>query len=79
MLEGEECEGPDNESILPRGCLQGKPALAPFLKKLFMAVLGPPFCMQASSGCGGLCCCGAWALGTWVPVVVARGFSSCNS
>ena len=87
-LESEECKGHDNENVLPTVCLQRKFALAPFLKKSFIAVLGPHFCMQAFSSCGergllssygGLCCCGAWALGTWVPVVVARGFSSCNS
>ena len=32
-----------------------------------------------TSPCGVFSCCGAWALGTWAPVVVARGLSSCGS
>ena len=53
-----------------------------------MTVLGLRFCMRAfSSGgerglpssCAGFCCWGAWALVTWVTVVVVRGSSSCDS
>ena len=32
----------------------------------------------AASHCGGLSCCGAWALGAQASVVVARGLSSCG-
>ena len=61
---------------------------------LFLAALGLLCCAQAfsrcgergllccgarASHCGGFSCCGAWALGTWVSVVAARGLSSCGS
>ena len=36
-------------------------------------------CSTQASHCGGFSCCGAQAQGTWAPVVVARGFSSCGS
>ena len=36
-------------------------------------------CGAQASPCGGLSCCGAWALGAWASVVVARGLSSCLS
>ena len=32
-----------------------------------------------ASHCGGFSCCGAWALGAWASVVVARRLSSCGS
>ena len=35
-------------------------------------------CGGQSSHCGGFSCCGAWALGTWASVVVARGLCSCG-
>ena len=31
------------------------------------------------SYCGGFSCCGAWALGEWASVIVARGLSSCGT
>ena len=61
---------------------------------LFLAALGLHCCVWAFSGCGewgllfvvvhGLVLvvasrCGAWALGTQAPVVVARGLSSCGT
>ena len=61
---------------------------------LFLAALGLCYCAWAFSSCsdGGhsslqctafslwwLLFCGAWALGTWASVVVARGLSSCGS
>ena len=36
-------------------------------------------CGAQASHCGGFSCCGAWALGAWASVVVARGLSSCGS
>ena len=36
-------------------------------------------CGAWPSHCGGFSCCGAWALGTQVSVVVARGLSSCGT
>ena len=36
-------------------------------------------CSAWASRCGGFSCCGAWALGAWASVVVARGVSSCGS
>ena len=36
-------------------------------------------CSAWASHCGGFSCCGAWALGTWASVVVARGLSSCGT
>ena len=36
-------------------------------------------CGAPASHCGGFSCCGAWALGAWASVVVARGLSSCGS
>ena len=42
--------------------------------------MGATLCCGAqASHCGGFSCCRAWALGTWVSVVVARGLSSCGS
>ena len=35
-------------------------------------------CGARASHCGGFSCCGAWALGAWASVVVARGLSSCG-
>ena len=32
-------------------------------------------CGEQASHCGGFSCCGAWALGMWASVVVARGLS----
>ena len=32
-------------------------------------------CCSKSSHCGGFSCCGTWALGSWVSVVVAHGLS----
>ena len=32
-----------------------------------------------ASHCGGFSCCGAWALGAWASVVVARRLSSCGA
>ena len=49
-----------------------------FLKILFLAVLGL-CCGTRASPCSGFSCCGAWALGAWASVVVARGLSSCGS
>ena len=64
------------------------------LINLFLAALGlrcctQPFLLQRAgatlhcgewaSHCGGFSCCGAWALGMWASVVVARGLSSCGS
>ena len=62
---------------------------------LFLAALGLHCCAWAFSSCGergatlrcgvwashygGFSCCGAWALGMWASVVVARGLSSCGS
>ena len=62
---------------------------------LFLAALGLRCCTQAFSSCGeqgllfvaarglhhrgGFSCCGAWALGARVSVVVARGLSSCGT
>ena len=45
---------------------------------LFLAALGL-CCGAQASHCSGFSCCGAWALGTWASVVVARGLSSCGS
>ena len=58
---------------------------------LFLAVLGLCCCTRAfsscgervhcgarASHCGGFSCCGAWALGAWASVVVARKISSCG-
>ena len=61
---------------------------------LFLAALGLCCCARAfssfgewgatlrcgawASHCGGFSCCGAWAVGTWASVVVARGLSSCG-
>ena len=36
-------------------------------------------CGEWASHCGGFSCCGAWALGAWASVVVARGLSSCGT
>ena len=36
-------------------------------------------CGARASHCGGLSCCGAWALGAWAPAVVALGLSICGS
>ena len=36
-------------------------------------------CCARASHCGGLSCCGAWALGAQASVVVACGLSSCGS
>ena len=36
-------------------------------------------CGAWASHCGGFSCCGAWALGVWASVAVARGLSSCGS
>ena len=36
-------------------------------------------CDAWASHCGGFSCCGAWALGMWASVVVARGLSSRGS
>ena len=36
-------------------------------------------CDAWASHCSGFSCCRAWALGTWVSVVAAHGFSSCGS
>ena len=63
--------------------------------KFFLAVLGlhccawafsscgeqgaTPRCGARASHCGGFSYCGAWALGTWVPVAMALGLSSCGS
>ena len=50
-----------------------------------LAVLGLRCCVRASrcgsraSHCGGFSCRGAWALGTWALVVVARGLWSTGS
>ena len=62
---------------------------------LFLAALGLRCCAWAFSSCGeqgllfvavrwashcsGFSCCGAWALGVWASVLVARGLSSCSS
>ena len=45
---------------------------------LFLAALSLCCCVRASH-CGGLTCCGAWALGAQASVVVARGLSSYGS
>ena len=64
-----------------------------YLFNLFLAALGLRCCTWAFSSCGeqGLLFvvvhvlliavasrCGAWALGAWASVVVARGLSSCG-
>ena len=49
-----------------------------FLIYLFLAALGLR-CGARASHCGGFSCCGAWALGAWASVVVARRLSSCSS
>ena len=36
-------------------------------------------CGARASHCSGFSCCGAWALGEWASVVVARGLSRCGS
>ena len=36
-------------------------------------------CSVWASHCGGFSCCGAWALGAWASVVVARRLRSCGS
>ena len=36
-------------------------------------------CGAWASHCGGFSCCGAWSLGAWVSVVVARRLSSCGA
>ena len=36
-------------------------------------------CSARASPCGGLSCCGAWALGVQASIVVERGLSSCGS
>ena len=53
---------------------------------LFLAALGLrclewafPSCGEQATHCGGFSCCGAWVLGAWASVVVARGLSSCGS
>ena len=45
---------------------------------LFLAALGLR-CSARASHCGGISCCGAWALGAWASVVVACGLSSCGA
>ena len=45
---------------------------------LFLAVLGL-HCSARASHCSGFSCCGAWALGAWASVVVARRLSSCGA
>ena len=64
-------------------------------KNLFLAILGLPCCVWASSSgsdqgslssygvrashCGGFSCCGTQAPGTWVLVVAAHGLQSMGS
>ena len=46
---------------------------------VFVAARGATLhCGARTSPCGGFSCCGAWALGAWASVVVARGLSSCG-
>ena len=43
---------------------------------LYLQRVGVTLCCSVrASHCGGFSCCGAWALGEWASVVVARRFS----
>ena len=47
-----------------------------WLRWVFIAVLAGFLLLQRA---GATLCCGAWALGMWALVVVARGLSSCGA
>ena len=58
------------------GCIGSSLLCAGFLQ---LWRVGTTLCCSAlASRCGGLSCCGAWALGAQASVVVARRLSSCG-
>ena len=59
------------------GCTGSSLLCTGFLQlRLAGATLG---CGVRASHCGGLSCCGAWALGTWASVVAAHGLYNAGS